>query len=107
MSKLTSPNDQARTDQAPTDQADTANAAAMAKQRFFAMSIMRLGGAFVVMLGLLISTEYFDRIQGDRAKWAGLAVSVVGLLQFSVIPRVLARAWSSTKAQSDAEKAKP
>jgi hypothetical protein len=89
-----------------SDAADAANAAAMAKQRFFAMSILRLGGAFVVMLGLLISTGYFDRIQGDRAKWAGLAVSVIGLLQFSIIPRVLARAWSSTKAQSDAEQSK-
>lgn len=82
-----------------TDPAEAARQAAVARQRFFAISLLRLAGAFIVMFGLLISSDYFDRLQGDRAKWAGLAVSVVGLLQFSIVPRLLARAWSSGRAK--------
>lgn len=84
------------TDQ-PPPQTDDASRAAAAKQRFFAIGLFRLTGVFIVIFGLAISMQRFGWVQGDKAKWMGLIVSIVGLFQTIVVPRVLARAWATPR----------
>ena len=79
----------------PLTDPDAAHRAAAAKQRFFAIGLFRLSGAFVLMFGIAISLQRFGWVQGDKAKWMGLIVSIAGFFQFLVVPRVLARAWAT------------
>lgn len=78
-------------------EADAARRAALAKQRFFALSLFRLSGVFILLFGMAISLERFDWVQGDKAKWMGLIISSVGFFQFLVVPRMLARAFATPK----------
>lgn len=80
-------------DRQATEQA--AQQAATAKQRFFVMSILRLSGVFIVMFGLGISLGRLGGLHGRNAQWLGFVISVIGLLQFGIVPRWLARIWSS------------
>lgn len=70
---------------------------AAAKQRFIALGLFRLSGAFIVMFGFLIMMERFGWVQGDKAKYMGAIIASVGMVQFLIIPRLLARAWSTTR----------
>jgi hypothetical protein len=79
------------------DAAEAARRAAAAKQRFFALSLFRLSGAFILLFGMAISLERFDWVQGDKAKWMGIIVSTVGFIQFLIVPRMLARAFATPK----------
>ncbi|MBO9579883.1 MAG: hypothetical protein J7498_03235 [Sphingobium sp.] len=74
---------------------DAARSAAIAKQRFFAISLFRLAGAFILMFGIAISLQRFSWAQGDKARWIGFVVSLFGFAQFLVVPRLLARAWAT------------
>lgn len=75
--------------------AEAERRAAAAKQRFFAIGLFRLSGAFILMFGIAISLQRFGWVQGDKAKWMGLIVSIVGFFQFLIVPRLLARAWAT------------
>jgi hypothetical protein len=75
---------------AGTADVDAARRAALAKQRFFALSLFGLSGVFILLFGMAISLGRFDWVQGDKAKWMGLIVSVVGFIQFVIVPRMLA-----------------
>ncbi|MBO9574327.1 MAG: hypothetical protein J7494_01190 [Sphingobium sp.] len=79
------------------DAAAVARRAAAARQRFFAIGLFRLSGAIIVIFGLAISMQRFGWVQGDKAKWMGLIVSIVGLFQFMIVPRLLARAWATPR----------
>ena len=61
----------------------------IARQRFFAMGLFRLSGAFIVMFGFLILMQRFIWVQGDKAKIMGAIFVVVGLFQFIIVPRLL------------------
>ncbi len=63
----------------------------IARQRFFALGLIRLSGAVLVMFGFLIMMQRFAWVQGDKAKMMGAILAVVGLIQFMIIPRVLTR----------------
>ena len=76
---------------------DAARREAAARQRFFAISLFRLAGAVILMFGIVISLQRFSWVQGDKAKWMGLIVSIVGFFQFIVVPRLLARAWATPR----------
>lgn len=78
----------------PTDP-DVARSAAIAKQRFFAISLFRLAGAFILMFGIAISLQRFGWAHGDKARWIGFVVSLFGFCQFFLVPRLLARAWAT------------
>jgi hypothetical protein len=47
------------------------------------------------MFGIAISLQRFGWVQGDKAKWMGLIVSIAGFFQFLIVPRLLARAWAT------------
>jgi hypothetical protein len=79
------------------ESAAAARRAAAARQRFFAISLFRFSGVFIVMFGMAISVGYFDWVQGDKAKWMGFIVSLVGLFQFVAVPRMLARAFATPR----------
>jgi hypothetical protein len=83
----------------PTDPVDpdALRREAAARQRFFAIGLFRLSGAFILMFGIVISLQRFSWVQGDKAKWLGLIVSIVGFFQFTVVPRLLARAWATPR----------
>lgn len=68
---------------------------AAARQRFIVMGLFRLSGAFIVMFGFLIMMQRFSWVQGDNAKYMGAIIASVGMFQFIIVPRLLARAWSS------------
>lgn len=80
-------------------EADAVRRAALAKQRFFALSLFRLSGVFILLFGMAISLERFDWVQGDKAKWMGLIISCVGFFQFLIVPRMLARAFATPKTE--------
>ncbi|PZU59073.1 MAG: hypothetical protein DI547_07495 [Sphingobium sp.] len=68
-----------------------------ARQRFLALGLFRLSGAFIVMFGFLILMRRFDWVQGDKAKWLGMIITLVGLFQFVIVPRLLMSAWRSPR----------
>ncbi|WP_443971766.1 hypothetical protein [Sphingobium sp. CR28] len=83
------------TDPLPNDEATRA---AAARTRFFAISLFRLSGVFILLFGVLIMLQHFDWVQGDKAKWMGFMISCVGFIQTIVVPRLLLRAWASPRA---------
>jgi hypothetical protein len=70
----------------------------LARQRHIAIGLFRLSGVFVLMFGFLIIMQRFSWVQGDKAKLMGAILSVVGLVQTLVIPRLLLAALSRGKA---------
>lgn len=60
-----------------------------ARSRFFLLSLARIGGVAITVLGLLIATEAV-RI-GPRE--VGYALILVGLAETALLPRFLARQW--------------
>src|SRR3546814_18388699 len=66
---------------------------AAAKQRFFALSLFRLSGVFILMFGFLIMLQKFSFVSGEKAKIMGAIIACVGLFQTIIIPRLLAHAW--------------
>lgn len=67
------------------------DADAIAKQRFFALSILRIGGALLAVFGLIITAGRFPNIPVV----AGYVMVVIGLIDFLIIPRWLASKWKS------------
>ncbi|MDE2412083.1 MAG: hypothetical protein KGM18_09960 [Sphingomonadales bacterium] len=61
-----------------------------ARQRFIAMQLMRLSGAFFALLGLLIVAR-----RVDMPIAAGYAFLVVGFVDLFVVPLLLAKRWKS------------
>ncbi len=74
--------------------------AALARQRFWIISLFRLSGAIVLLFGMAISLQRFGWVQGEKAKWMGLIVSVVGFFQFILVPRMLIRAFATPRAKT-------
>lgn len=60
------------------------------KQRFMAIQLMRLMGAALALLGVLISGGKID-----LPPLVGYLFVVIGLVDFFVMPKVLARRWRS------------
>jgi hypothetical protein len=60
-----------------------------ARNRFFAIGMMRLSGAALVVFGLVVALGRVASIPIE----AGYVLVVAGLLDFAVIPVFLARRW--------------
>src|SRR3546814_15937922 len=60
---------------------------AAAKQRFFALSLFRLSGVFILMFGFLIMLQKFSFVSGEKAKIMGAIIACVGMFQTIIIPR--------------------
>ncbi|MEJ7927860.1 hypothetical protein WG908_13980 [Sphingobium sp. AN641] len=69
----------------------------VARQRFFAIGVLRLSGAFVVMFGFLALMQRLSWVQCDKAKAFGAIMVVVGLVQFVVVPRMLLRMFRGSR----------
>jgi len=59
-----------------------------ARGRFMVMSLLRLGGAVLVLASLLLLNGVIPL--PPVAGWIGLALGLIGIF---VVPQVLARAW--------------
>ena len=66
---------------------------AEAKKRFFVLSLLRLGGAVFLALGLLIIAGKID-----MQKELGIPFALIGLADFLIIPWWLAKRWKSPDA---------
>jgi len=60
-----------------------------ARNRFFVIGMMRLSGAVLVVFGLIVALGRIASIPIE----AGYALVIFGLLDFAVIPVLLARRW--------------
>lgn len=65
-----------------------------ARNRFFVISFVRLGGAVLMMFGLLIA----NRRLGTLPREAGIVLVLFGAFEFALLPRLLARRWRSPPA---------
>ncbi len=76
---------------------DRAAREAAAKQRFFALGIVRLAGIPLIVFGFLLLMQRVSFLPPDKAKVAGIIFTVVGLFQSIMVPRMLTRAWRTPK----------
>ena len=65
---------------------------AAARNRWLAMNAIRLSGAVMVMIGILMLRNVIPSPQ-----WAGYLVLAIGLADVFVVPQVLARKWRSPR----------
>ncbi len=63
---------------------------AKAKGRFVMISLMRLGGALMVVAGLAVQMNVLP-----LPMWTAYLLMGLGLLELFVVPRLLAGIWSS------------
>ncbi|OGS51871.1 MAG: hypothetical protein A3J40_05745 [Erythrobacter sp. RIFCSPHIGHO2_12_FULL_63_10] len=63
---------------------------ALAKRRFAVLNVMRLGGLALVMFGLAITQGVID-----LPRELGMAIVVIGMVDFFVLPRLLSKRWRS------------
>ncbi|KTE19609.1 hypothetical protein ATE67_13195 [Sphingopyxis sp. H050] len=75
-----------------TDAAD-----ALAKKRFFALAAMRLMGALLILAGFVLIRGAIALAGQPADRWIGVAVVLVGVFDFAVMPKILARRWRSPK----------
>lgn len=66
---------------------------ALARNRFFAMSALRLAGALLIMVGVVIAAGRFE----SMPRMAGIVMVIVGALDFALVPLWLARRWRTPK----------
>lgn len=71
---------------------------ALAKKRFFALSAIRLMGALFILAGFVLIRGGWTLAGQPTDRWIGVAVVLVGVFDFAIMPRILARRWRSPKA---------
>ena len=69
----------------------------LAKKRFFALSAMRLMGALFILAGFVLIRGAWTLAGQPTDRWIGVAVVLIGVFDFAVMPRILARRWRSPK----------
>jgi hypothetical protein len=62
-----------------------------ARARFFIISVVRLAGALLMLVGIVIT---YGRWAGVPQP-VGIAVTLIGAFGFAVAPRLLAKRWKS------------
>ena len=63
----------------------------LARNRFLAMSLLRIAGALLMMIGMVIAAGRFESM--PRA--AGVLLVIVGALDFALVPKLLVRRWKT------------
>lgn len=73
------------------------NAAAdtLAKKRFLALNAIRLLGAISTLAGFVLIRGGWTLAGQPTDRWLGVALVLVGLFDFAVMPKILARRWKS------------
>ena len=62
---------------------------AQARNRFFALGLLRVAGAVMVMFGIVIASGRWEPLPIAL----GYALVVLGFLDLALLPRFLARRW--------------
>ena len=70
----------------------------LAKKRFFAIASIRLMGAIFIIAGFILIRGAFELAGQPTDRWIGVAVVLVGVFDFAIMPKILARRWRSPKA---------
>lgn len=70
----------------------------LAKKRFFAIASVRLMGAIFIIAGFILIRGAFELAGQPTDRWIGVAVVLVGVFDFAIMPKILARRWRSPKA---------
>lgn len=66
---------------------------ALARNRFLAISLLRVAGALLIMAGLVISSGRWE----SMPRVAGVVMVFVGVIDFALVPLWLARRWRTPK----------
>ncbi|MBL9068513.1 MAG: hypothetical protein JNM03_00795 [Sphingopyxis sp.] len=69
----------------------------LAKKRFFALSAMRLMGALFILAGFVLIRGAWTLAGQPTDRWIGVAIVIVGVFDFAIMPRLLARRWRSPR----------
>ena len=69
----------------------------IAKKRFFALSAMRLMGALFILAGFVLIRGAWTLAGQPTDRWIGVAIVIVGVFDFAIMPRLLARRWRSPR----------
>lgn len=64
-----------------------------ARNRYLAISLLRLGGALAIMFGLVIAAGRLPEVP----RIVGIIAVLVGALDFALVPLWLARRWRTPK----------
>lgn len=67
--------------------------------RFFALQAVRLSGAIMVLLGVMIGTGRAPSFLGSVPQELGFVLAVLGMAEFFYVPRLLARKWRTPDGQ--------
>ncbi|WP_052071827.1 hypothetical protein [Sphingopyxis sp. MWB1] len=70
----------------------------LARKRYFALSLMRIVGALLVMIGFVLIRGGFELAGQPADRWIGTAIVLLGAFDFAVMPRILARRWRSPQS---------
>lgn len=62
-----------------------------ARSRFLLLTLARLGGVAIVMLGVYIWQT--DAVQDGGSPWLGIPIFVAGLAEATLLPKFLASRW--------------
>ena len=71
------------------------SAEATARNRFFIIQLVRLSGIALILSGLLIWRG--DIVQPGGNMGIGLPILIVGILDSTIVPRLLTRRWRSPR----------
>lgn len=69
----------------------------LAKKRFFAIASIRLMSAIFIIAGFILIRGAFELAGQPTDRWIGVAVVLVGVFDFAIMPKILARRWRSPK----------
>lgn len=76
------------------ERADRAGRDALAARRFTTMNLLRLAGAVMILGGLVVLNRDFG-----LPPMIGYALVVFGMVEFFVVPNVLAKRWSTKRGE--------
>lgn len=69
-----------------------------AKMRFIALSLFRVIGALLVMLGFTLIAGGLSFAGQPNDRWIGTAFVLIGVFEFAVMPLILARRWRTPRS---------
>lgn len=70
---------------------------ALARKRFFAITMIRITGALLVMIGFVLIRGGWELAGQPADRWIGVVFVLVGAFDFAVMPKLLARRWRSPR----------
>lgn len=69
----------------------------LARKRFFAITMIRITGALLVMIGFVLIRGGWELAGQPTDRWIGVLFVLVGAFDFAVMPKLLARRWRSPR----------